>query len=75
MATPYSRASRCPSLLLSDRFIKKLTVIGIIGQTQGVSKAKNPPSKPARKISHSDVAPEVPSPWPKLFSSLITGFQ
>ena len=32
--------------------VKKLTVIGIIGKTQGVSKAAKPPKKPAMKIAH-----------------------
>ena len=32
------------------RFRKKLTVIGIIGHTQGVNKASSPPTNPAKKI-------------------------
>ena len=31
---------------------KKLTVIGIIGHTQGVSSASRPPPKPQMKITH-----------------------
>ena len=32
------------------RLRKKLTVIGIIGHTQGVSSAMSPPRKPAKKM-------------------------
>ena len=39
-----------PFLLFSVFFVKKDTVNGIIGKTQGVSKAINPPSKPKIKI-------------------------
>ena len=35
-------------------FKKKLTVIGIIGHTQGVSKAINPPKNPNTKIRRYD---------------------
>ena len=44
-------------------FKKKLTVIGIIGHTQGVSKAMRPPRKPRRKIDHRLAAPN-PDPSP-----------
>ena len=43
---------------------KKLTVIGIIGQTHGVSKAKRPPKKPLRRIIQREVS--VVSTWPVL---------
>ena len=33
-----------------DCFKKKDTVSGIIGKTQGVNKANNPPIKPSNKI-------------------------
>ena len=36
------------------RFIKKLTVIGMIGHTQGVRTAIKPPINPKRKIVHRD---------------------
>ena len=39
-----------PLALLSDCLVKKETVKGIIGKTQGVSKAKSPPTKPSKKI-------------------------
>ena len=44
-----------PLRLLPLRLVKKLTVIGIMGNTHGVSKAANPPRKPARKITHKDL--------------------
>ena len=34
-------------------FVKKLTVIGIIGKTQGVSKAANPDKKAMKNIDHN----------------------
>ena len=40
-------------------FRKKLTVIGMIGHTQGVSRAMSPPRKPRRK---RDQRPESPFP-------------
>ena len=44
-------ASRMPFRRSSfARLRKKLTVIGIIGHTQGVNKASNPPKKPIIKI-------------------------
>ena len=33
-----------------ERFRKKLTVIGMMGQTHGVNNAINPPANPAKKI-------------------------
>ena len=38
-------------------FKKKLTVIGIIGHTQGVKIASSPPNSPSRKINHNDLSP------------------
>ena len=35
-------------------FRKKLTVIGIIGHTQGVSKARSPPKKHAQNMYHNE---------------------
>ena len=37
-------------------FKKKLTVMGIIGHTQGVSSANKPPRKHAQKIYHSELS-------------------
>lgn len=42
MASPYMMASRIERLRLLERFRKKLTVIGIMGHTQGVSRASSP---------------------------------
>ena len=39
-----------PAALFSLCLVKKLTVIGIIGNTQGVSKATKPLKKAIRKI-------------------------
>ena len=47
---PYVHASRIPFFLSLLRFKKKLTVMGMIGQTQGVNKASNPPINPAKKM-------------------------
>ena len=35
--------------------VKNATFIGIIGNTQGVNKAANPPTKPAKKIAHQEL--------------------
>ncbi len=45
-------ASRIPCFLSPDRFRKKLTVIGIIGHTQGVTNATSPPRSPNTKMCH-----------------------
>ena len=48
---PYVTASRIPFLRSSFALLrKKLTVIGMIGHTQGVSKAMKPPKTPIKKI-------------------------
>ena len=47
-----------PSALVLLCFVKKLTVIGIIGKIQGIKSAAKPPKKAKKKIVH------------KLFSSL-----
>ena len=50
MKKPYKTALPIPFTLLFDFVVKKVTVKGIIGKTQGVSKAIKPPSNPKRKI-------------------------
>ena len=45
-------------------FRKKLTVIGMIGHTQGVSRAMSPPRKPRRKSDHRLESPATPNPVP-----------
>ena len=47
---PYKKALDIPFERELDCLVKKLTVIGIIGKTQGVSKANKPPPKPLMKI-------------------------
>src|SRR3954467_11490525 len=46
MNSPYIIALVTPLPLLCDFFVKNVTVTGIIGNTQGVSNAINPPRKP-----------------------------
>ena len=43
-----------PFVFFLLRFMKKLTVMGIIGHTQGVSNAMNPPKKLVMNIIHSE---------------------
>jgi hypothetical protein len=47
---PYSKAFIIPFEREPELFVKKETVIGIIGKTQGVNKAMNPQPKPSKKI-------------------------
>ena len=48
--TPYVIASRMPFALSLFLFRKKLTVIGMIGQMQGMSTARRPPTKPMMRM-------------------------
>ena len=62
---PYVTASRMPSDLSLPRLRKKLTVMGMMGHTQGVSNARSPPRKPSRKMAarlSSCVSPDSPMP-------------
>ena len=46
------------------RLRKKLTVMGMMGHTHGVNSATRPPSRPSRKMYHSErllLPPSVPS--------------
>ena len=54
MDIPYVPASRIAFERSLLRLRKKLTVIGMIGHTHGVSSARNPPTNPAKKIYKSD---------------------
>ena len=47
---PYKIALVIPFFLSVDFLVKKVTVTGIMGKTQGVSNAINPPSKPRKKM-------------------------
>ena len=47
---PYSTELIIPFLFSSLPFVKKLTVNGIIGKTQGVSRAMRPPKNPSRNM-------------------------
>ena len=60
-------ALRSPFALSSLPLVKKLTVSGIIGNTQGVSRASSPPMKPRKKIRHMELpflTPELDVPAP-----------
>ena len=50
MDSPYTTALIIPFLLSRPCLVKKETVSGIIGKTQGVSNAINPPIKPRIKM-------------------------
>ena len=73
MNRPYSTALEIPFFFVAAFLVKKETVNGTIGKTQGVMKATSPPRNPSRKIvSNPDLpcsAPAMPVP-PQLF----TGF-
>src|SRR6478735_2836605 len=45
-----------PAALVLLCLVKKLTVIGIIGKTQGVSKAAKPEKKAIKKIDHNPIS-------------------
>ena len=47
-----------PLLFDCDCFVKKETVNGIIGKTQGVRSANSPPAKPRKKILNKLLSPE-----------------
>src|SRR5688500_17954321 len=68
MQNPYNNALVTPRLRLPDFLVKKETVSGIRGNTQGVTKAIKPPIKPNKKIE--------PKLFPVASSSpqLVTGF-
>lgn len=59
MEAAYQTALRRPSAFVRLRFVKKLTVMGIIEYTQGVRRARRPPPKAARNI-HSKERPAMP---------------
>ena len=52
---PYIKASRIACFLSFERLRKKLTVIGMIGHTQGVSNASRPPPKPRMKVTQIEL--------------------
>ena len=54
---PYSIALEIPlSFSFSFFLVKKLTVKGIIGNTQGVKSAKNPPRIPNKKMLNNELS-------------------
>src|SRR5436305_4562028 len=62
MLKPYIRALRTPFCLDPDFLVKKETVNGINGNTQGVIKAISPPRKPKKKIADRLLPPVSRSP-------------
>ena len=70
MKSPYKMALKIPLLFVGDCFVKKETVNGIIGNTQGVSKASNPPIKPKKKI-FIKLLPEFELVFSVLFKSAV----
>ena len=57
-----------------ERFRKKLTVIGIMGQIQGIHTAANPAKNPISNSHHNDFSAKS-SPAPNDRSSSMTGAQ
>jgi hypothetical protein len=56
------------------RFVKKLTVIGIIEYTHGVSNANSPPANAVINIHHSDRLAVKPVLLSTLFIEACTGW-
>jgi len=75
MDKPYNMASLIALRRFLLRFRKKLTVMGIMGQTQGVNRAMNPPRKPVMKRIHQELSPLLLCLSPRSFSSSTTGCQ
>ena len=65
MKNPYKNALDMPAFLDVAFLVKKETVSGIIGNTQGVSNAINPPRNPIKKRLHKlfDVLLEPEAAW------------
>src|SRR5690349_7182206 len=59
---PYNMAFLTPFDRVSDRFVKKETVSGMSGNTQGVNNAMNPPTSPSKKIDNKPFPSVVSSP-------------
>ena len=57
MEIPKMSPRKIPLALLSLPCIKKLTVMGIMGNTQGVSSASSPSPKASQKKPQSDLMP------------------
>ena len=68
-------ASRMLFLRSLLRLMKKLTVIGIIGQTQGVTSASKPPKKPKPKMTRKPLLVVPCSSPPKACKRSMTGVQ
>src|SRR6478735_5245218 len=79
MKKPYKLASSIPFFRDPDFFVKKETVSGIMGKTQGVRSATSPPRKPIMKIPSKplpavDSAPVPPQLDAGLFISIDVRF-
>lgn len=66
---PYNKAFLIPSAFDLLFFVKKLTVIGIIGNTQGVSNAAKPLKNEIMKIRNIDLA-GLPGAFLRFLSTL-----
>src|SRR5688572_26867180 len=62
MLRPYNTALVIPFLREPERLVKKETVNGISGNTQGVTSAINPPRNPRKKIEASPLSAVSSSP-------------
>ena len=62
-----------PLRRLPERLRKKLTVIGIMGHTQGVTSASRPPRKPRKKMAYHALPDTSLSLCPKDCNSSMTG--
>ena len=61
MLTPYRMASLRLLRLSSERCMKKLTVMGMMGQMQGMRMARRPPRKPmSSRYQMLRPSPEAP---------------
>ena len=67
--TPYIMAFLIPAARFLLCFVKKLTVKGIIGNTQGVNKAANPDKNAIKNIPHNPFDSELLEPSSFLASS------
>ena len=68
IALPYNNAFVIPFARVLLFLVKKLTVIGIIGNTHGVSNAAKPPKKPVMKMLHHALPAVNSSPLLSFFT-------
>ena len=71
MLNPYKSPFTIPCFFVLDRFVKKETVTGIMGNTQGVMSAMSPPKNPRRNTSQPDELLVVTAPLPQASSGAV----